>query len=188
MYRILRYVLIVTVLLVAYLAALVIYLVPYAWLLSVVLGIVMLCRRTCRYTALGSARWADAADIPHMLEGNGLIVGHIQGRHDKLRGTMGLFDRALSAKAACQRFLMAFQRKPPKHLVRLTKAVHTAVFAPTGVGKGVSCILPFLLTCPESCVVIDIKGGENALVTAEYRRQKFGHNINILDPFKEVSQ
>src|SRR5947209_4834700 len=63
MYRFLRYLLITTVLLLAYLAALVMYLVPYAWLVPVVLGIVMLCRRTYRYTACGSARWADAADI-----------------------------------------------------------------------------------------------------------------------------
>ncbi|MHB1426817.1 MAG: hypothetical protein ACYC3I_26975 [Gemmataceae bacterium] len=129
MYPILRRILIVTVLLVAYLAALVVYLVPYAWLVSAVLGIVILCRRTYRYTAYGTARWADASDIPHLLEGNGLMVGHIEGKPSKIVGVQALFDSRLSAKAACQKFLMAFQRKPPKFLVRLTKAVHTAIFA-----------------------------------------------------------
>ena len=46
------------------------------------------------------------------------------------------------------------------------------------MGKGVSCIVPFLLRCPESVVCIDFKG-ENARLTAEARR-KMGHKV-ILD-------
>ncbi len=185
MYTLLRRILIVTVLLLAYLAALVLYLVPYAWLVSVVLGIVMLWRRPPRYTAYGTARWADASDIPHLLEGKGLIVGHIEGKPSKIAGVQALFDSRFSARNACQKFLLAFQRKPPKHLVRLTNAVHTAIFAPTGVGKGVSCVLPFLLTCPDSCVVVDFKG-ENARLTAAARR-RMGHKVVVLDPFKIVT-
>src|ERR1700689_4976272 len=110
MYQILRYILIAFVLLLAYLAALVVYLVPYAWLVPVGIGIFLLCRKTYRYTAYGTAKWADAADIPHMLEGHGMILGHIEGKPDKITGTMALFDRDIPAKAACQKFLMAFQR------------------------------------------------------------------------------
>jgi type IV secretion system protein VirD4 len=69
----------------------------------------------------------------------------------------------------------------------MPKAVHTAVFAPTGVGKGVSCVIPFLLTSDESAVVVDFKG-ENCRLTAEHRRKAFGHQIVVLDPFKLVSQ
>lgn len=185
MYTLLRRILIVTVLLLAYLAALVLYLVPYAWLVSVVLGIVMLWRKPPRFTAYGTARWADASDIPHLLEGKGLIVGHIEGKPSKIAGVQALFDSRFSARNACQKFLLAFQRKPPKHLVRLTNAVHTAIFAPTGVGKGVSCVLPFLLTCPDSCVVVDFKG-ENARLTAAARR-RMGHKVVVLDPFKIVT-
>ena len=65
--------------------------------------------------------------------------------------------------------------------------MHTAVFAPTGVGKGVSFVIPFLLSCPEAAVVVDFKG-ENARLTAEHRRQAFGHQIVMLDPFKLGSQ
>src|SRR5579871_1800890 len=186
MYRILRYVLIVTVLLAAYLAALVGYIVPYGWLVPVGIGVFMLCRRTYRYTAHGTARWADATDIPHMLEGNGLILGHIEGKPDKLRGIMALFDSRFSAKDACHRFLIALQRKPPKFLVRLTRAVHTAIFAPTGVGKGVSCVAPFLLTCRESCFVLDVKDGELARITAEARR-RMGRKVYIIDPYHCVT-
>ncbi len=182
MYKLLRYLLIATVLLVAYLAALVAYLVPYAWLVPVAIGIVLLGRRTYRYTAYGTARWADAADIPHLLEGGGMILGHIEGKPDKLSAVMALFNRSLPERDACQKFLLAFQRKQPKHLVRLANAVHTAVFAPTGVGKGVSCVVPFLLTCRDSCVVVDFKG-ENARLTAQARR-KMGHRVVVLDPFR----
>ena len=37
------------------------------------------------------------------------------------------------------------QLKPA--LVRLSRAVHTAFFAPTGIGKGVSCVIPRLRNC-----------------------------------------
>ncbi len=185
MYKALRCLLILTVLLLAYLAVLVLYQVPYAWLLAAGIGVVLLYRKTYRYTAYGTARWADATDISHLLEGNGLILGHIQGKPDKSRGTLALFDRNLPARAACQKFLMAFQRKPPKFLVRLTKAVHTAIFAPTGVGKGVSCVIPFLKTCPDSCVVVDFKG-ENYLETAADRR-RIGHKVVLLDPYRIVT-
>jgi type IV secretion system protein VirD4 len=84
---------------------------------------------------------------------------------------------------------MQFGRKPTINpaLVRLPNAVHTAVFAPTGVGKGVSCVVPFLLSSPDSAVVVDFKG-ENARLTAEHRRRVFGHRIVMLDPFKVVTK
>lgn len=68
MYRMLRRVLIATVLLLAYLAALFIYLVPYAWLVPVVIGIVLLFRKTVRYTAYGTARFADVDDLEGMID------------------------------------------------------------------------------------------------------------------------
>ena len=57
MFPILRYILIATVLLLAYLAALVVYLVPYAWLVPVGIGLFLLCRKTYRYTAYGTSRF-----------------------------------------------------------------------------------------------------------------------------------
>jgi len=177
-----RIFLIVTIVLVAYLAALMVYLIPYAWLALVAIPVVMPCKKTIHYTTHGSARWADATDIPHLLEGNGLILGHINGKPSKINGLRALFNSKVSAREACQKFLIACQRKQPKYLVRLTKAVHTAVFAPTGVGKGVSCVIPHLLTCPDSMVVVDFKG-ENTKLTADARR-KMGHKVVVLDPFE----
>ncbi len=58
---------------------------------------------------------------------------------------------------------------------------HLLTIAPTGSGKGVSCIIPALLSWPGPMVVIDPKG-ENYAVTADYRRS-LGQDIYVLDPF-----
>jgi type IV secretion system protein VirD4 len=66
---------------------------------------------------------------------------------------------------------------PSKHLLSV---------APTRSGKGVSLIIPNLLLYWGSAIVIDPKG-ENAWITAEYRR-KMGQNTIILDPWDEVNR
>ena len=68
MYQILRLVLKLTVLLVAYLIVLLIYVVPYAWLVAVIIGIVLLCKRTSRLTAMGTARWADTHELDGLID------------------------------------------------------------------------------------------------------------------------
>lgn len=67
-----------------------------------------------------------------------------------------------------------FFSKDPEH--------HLVTVAPTGAGKGRSCIIPTLLRYPGSCVVVDIKG-EAAAVTAAHR-EKMGHKVVVIDPFK----
>src|SRR6516164_8771587 len=113
----------------------------------------------------------------------GLILGHTEAKASKRRGIKALFDRSIGDKAACQRFLQAFQRKPTaKHLVRLTPAIHCAIFAPSGAGKNVSIVEPWLFTSNESAFVTDIKG-ENAELTGQFREEVFGHKIMRLDPW-----
>jgi|SRR5665213_230324 len=148
------------------------------------------------FTAFGTARWADSEDLRRtgMLGATaGLIIGRVTdaGKQPLSKAVPGLFDPKVPSKEACEEFLKAMQlrRKPTTNpaLVRLPNAVHTAVFAPTGVGKGVSCVVPFLLSSPDSAVVVDFKG-ENARLTAEHRRRVFGHRIVMLDPFKVVTK
>lgn len=56
--------------------------------------------------------------------------------------------------------------------------------APTGSGKGVSCIIPTLLHYKGPVIVVDPKG-ENFAVTAELRRA-MGQNVVLLDPFEQT--
>lgn len=176
-----RILLVITVLLAAYVAAVMAFLVPYLWVVILAVLVVAACKKGYRYSAYGTARWAEAADIPHLLEGGGVILGHIGGKTTKLAGVKALFNSRLSARKACQTFLIACQRKQPSHVVRLTNAVHTAVFAPTGVGKGVSIVIPHLLTSTDSMVVVDFKG-ELVKATAHARRG-MGQRVVVIDPF-----
>ncbi|MBX3593585.1 type IV secretory system conjugative DNA transfer family protein [Sphingomonas sp.] len=57
---------------------------------------------------------------------------------------------------------------------------HIITFAPTGQGKGRSCIMPALLRHEGPVIAIDPKG-ENVAVTAR-RRREMGHQVVILDP------
>jgi type IV secretion system protein VirD4 len=147
-------------------------------------------------TAFGTARWAEVADLraAGMLDArSGLIIGRIGdcGKPSFLPAIRGLFNTRLPSKDACEQFLASIRvgrkSKLPAPLVRLPKAVHTMVCAPTGVGKGVSSVIPFLLASDESAVVVDFKG-ENVQLTSEHRRKVFGHQIVVLDPFKVVTQ
>ncbi len=68
-------------------------------------------------------------------------------------------------------------------LIRMNNVVHTALFAPTGAGKGVSFVVPWLRRgIPGSVVVSDPKG-ENVALTALWRKA-MGHQVVCLDPFR----
>jgi len=165
-----------------------------AWAILIVSVIAVAARKKVRriFTPFGTAAWASAAELERagMIGADtGLILGRIKREGAPIVcAVKGLLNKALSAKAACGEFFVNLHLRKRKKgvLVRLPQSVHTMVVAPTGVGKGVSCVIPFLLTCDESCVVVDYKG-ENALLTAEHRR-RMGHKIVILDPFKVVTQ
>ncbi|MBI1314928.1 TraM recognition domain-containing protein [bacterium] len=184
-----RALLILSVVIVAAVVALVCVTVPWAWVLPALIALGMATRKGYQLTAFGTARWADAADMQRsgmLAGGNGLILGRMQvSRPDFAASLIGLFNPRIASDVACERFVFSMRKlqPAPPQLVRLSKAVHVAVFAPTGVGKGVSCVIPHLLTCRESMVVVDFKG-ENAKLTARHRAEQFGHKIVILDPFK----
>jgi type IV secretion system protein VirD4 len=68
-----------------------------------------------------------------------------------------------------------------------TPRQHMISIAPTRSGKGVSLIIPNLLTYRGSVLVVDPKG-ENAWVTAAYRRNVLKQKTYILDPWHEVNR
>ncbi len=204
MYQLSRLILIVAVILFAYCFALAAFLaiqqqVPpdkqnLVWAVLIVSVIAVLARKKMRriFTVFGTAAWASYAELvgAGMIRAEtGLILGRIKRDGAPIVcAAQALSNKCLSAKAACHEFadnLHPWKRKKGA-LVRLPHTVHTMVVAPTGVGKNVSCIVPFLMTCEESCVVVDFKG-ENALLTAE-RRRRMGHNTVILAPFMVTTQ
>lgn len=140
-------------------------------------------------TTLGSARLAEERDLRRagcVGANSGLLLGRITSRRKRLSGTLGLINPWVSSSAACGNFFGGLLGKPAP-IVRLPQAVHCAVFAPSGAGKGVSCVIPFLLTTDESAVIIDFKG-ELARATAEHRRREFGHRVVLLDPYCQVTR
>jgi type IV secretion system protein VirD4 len=67
-------------------------------------------------------------------------------------------------------------------LIWMPRYTHLSVFAPTSAGKGVSFVVPWLLTYRAgSCVATDPKG-ENFRLTAD-RRRALGQTVVRLDPF-----
>jgi type IV secretion system protein VirD4 len=153
--------------------------------------VVMFVRRGPKWlTTLGSARFASEDEMRrgHMIGAEpGLIVGRLPlGRRSLAVRTRRLFDRRVGAKEACRQFWQA-QSGGRHDLVRLPNLCHFAAFLPTGGGKGTSLIVPWLLSQPDSCVVVDLKG-ENALLTAKHRQRRFGHRVVILDPYTVTKQ
>jgi hypothetical protein len=67
-YRILRYILIVSLLLLAYVGAVAVYLVPHAWVVVLVIGAFMLRRKKQNYTAYGTAKFAELEDLEGMID------------------------------------------------------------------------------------------------------------------------
>jgi type IV secretion system protein VirD4 len=149
-------------------------------------------RRIFALTTHGTARWANYRDLQRagMLNAEkGLSVGYLPGKEPgRIRSALGrLFHSGIPAKQACLELMAAFRKNNRGPLVRLSSAIHTLVVSPSGGGKGVSFILPFLLWCKDSCVVNDVKG-ENAKITAYIREKVFGHQVVLLDPFCQVTQ
>lgn len=117
-------------------------------------------------TAFGSAEWASLEDI----------------RNGKLIGTPGLR-------------LGQVTEQQQSHALNYTGDRHLLTVAPTRSGKGVSAIIPNLLTYTGSAVVIDPKG-ENAMITAVRRGQGdpkrsipgLGQKVHVVDPWGITGQ
>ena len=76
---------------------------------------------------------------------------------------------------------------PPKYLepILQTGEGHIMTIASTGAGKGIGCVIPTLLRCKDSVIIIDPKG-ENAAVTARHR-EAMGQQVVIIDPFRTTN-
>ena len=72
-----------------------------------------------------------------------------------------------------------------EHALFYDDDAHIITIGGSRSGKGVSLILPNLLSYPGSAIVIDPKG-ENANITAKFRREKLGQEVIVLDPFNDT--
>lgn len=102
----------------------------------------------------GSARWATFKDV--------------------------LKSGLLSKKARYGAVVGGWKQGKTHHQLRHIGPEHVMCFAPTRSGKGVSLILPTLLSWQESVLVLDIKG-ENHALTAGWRAS-LGHTVLKFDP------
>lgn len=109
----------------------------------------------------GSARWADADHLA--ARGYGPV-----GRH--LLGYLPSDDARVGATP-----------------VTYGGDRHEMIVAPTRGGKGVSGAIPRLLDHPGSVVVLDIKDGELARITARYRDDVLGQQVRLIDPYDVVA-
>jgi type IV secretion system protein VirD4 len=136
----------------------------------------------------GTARVSGLFDVIRngMLGQRGVILGtsEIMQRPSLRQGISALWSSSYPPDLACHLFLLALggRRWAGERIIRVCMFTHLATFAPTGRGKGVSVLIPNLLSYPLSCVVTDPKG-ELYRATAGIRYHKLGNRIIRLDPF-----
>ena len=137
----------------------------------------------------GTARFSTTTELARdgLLSGkDGLIIGKVgpSPPPSPSEGLRMLCNPTIGSSLACQALLSAFfsRRWMGERIIRVRGVTHLSTFAPTGKGKGVSCLIPNLLSYPHSCVVFDPKG-ELFTETAKHRCRTFAHKIIRLDPF-----
>lgn len=111
------------------------------------------------------------------------VFGRRRQRHESLtaHGTAAWASGADLRAAGINRTAGLIVGANKGRLLRLPTDRHMLTIAPTRSGKGVSTIIPNLLTWPGSVFCIDPKG-ENAMVTAT-RRRRLGQRVHVLDPW-----
>jgi type IV secretion system protein VirD4 len=136
----------------------------------------------------GSSNWASMNTLARggLLGDDGLILGRA-GYADPIprwRALMGMLNPSVRSDIACTLFFHSFfnWRRGSRRMIRLQRMIHCATFAPAGKGKGVSVLIPNLLSYRGSVVVTDPKG-ELAIKTGDHRRRKFSHRVITLDPY-----
>ncbi len=131
----------------------------------------------------GTAAWAGEAELRQnkLFGGTGLGVGEVVTRPG-LR-VDALFDPAVGDEQAIRGVM---DTAPRRETVRVNNTPHVSVYMPTGAGKGQSLILPFLLECPDTVLVLDPKDGENCKAAFGRRFVRGMGRQFWLDPYKLV--
>jgi type IV secretion system protein VirD4 len=110
----------------------------------------------------GTARWGNKKDLQKaglLGKKGGMILGQ-------------LFDAKVTAEYNTQKQSVILQLQKPSQKIVQSGIYNTILSAPTRSGKGVSCVIPTLLSYPGSVIVLDFKG-ENFNYTSGHRK-RFG--------------
>ena len=142
---------------------------------------------------LGSARFMTLVEMRKngYLDGVGLILG--RAREPRPNRLMAIYHLAIKPLAESEGAVRSFldtmtggrlnlMRIRDEPLVRLPEFVHVLLCAPPRSGKGVSYLVPTLMTWDGACVVGDPKDGELYGLTHKIRRS-MGFDVIRLDPF-----
>ncbi len=90
--------------------------------------------------------------------GSGLVLGRLDdNRRHFVSAISSLFNLRVTSLTACRQFLCGASRKDGKPTREAEGGSYCHLLSHGG-GKGVSVAIPFLQTCPDSCVVLDFKG------------------------------
>ena len=118
--------------------------------------------RNRKQNIFGTARWAGVKDLRKagvLRYQGGMILGQLAGAKLKCAYDDDKQSVVMSLKKASQKIIQS-------------GIYNTLLSAPTRSGKGVSCVVPTLLSYPGSVIVLDFKG-ENFNTTSGFRA-KFG--------------
>ena len=139
--------------------------------------------------AHGTARLATAMDLHahHLLGQDGIILGRASYTAGPTLGEAFRYLLTLPpwrSDTAVSLVFAAFAGKKwgRDKIIRIYDYVHVLTCAATGRGKGVSVLIPNLLSYIFSCVVTDPKC-ELFKLTGAHRRRKFKHRIVRVDPY-----
>lgn len=121
---------------------------------------------------LGSAHFGTETSL---LGSQGVVLGLSSKRSSKSPSKRSKRSRSKRSKSSRS-----------NHLLRYNEEGHLLTVAPSGAGKGVGPIISTLLDYPGSLICTDPKS-ENFFVTHR-RRQRMGHHVVALDPFRVVEQ
>lgn len=117
----------------------------------------------------GGAEWLRPSESNNNLTGkNGIPLGlSTESWYPKQSPQGGITDRSYPVRVST---------------IHYTGKKHLITIAPSGSGKGTAVQIPVLLEYDASIVMIDPKG-ENAIVTASYRKKTLKQEVYILNPF-----
>ncbi|MDR2491257.1 MAG: type IV secretory system conjugative DNA transfer family protein [Spirochaetaceae bacterium] len=139
--------------------------------------------RSRKQNIFGTARWANRKDLRKaglLGTSGGMILGQLP-------------DARLSVKYdAVKQSMIMHLRKPSRKIIQ-SGIYNTLLSAPTRSGKGVSNVIPTLLSYPGSMIVLDFKGenfnltsGFRARFGKVYRWEPTGEKGHHFNPMEEI--